>query len=65
MTRLMKCAGLFSENVITYMMEDAKTITPCAFFIMIARYLERCGDHACKIAEKVNYMVTGTHIEIS
>jgi len=31
---------------------------------MIARYLERCGDHACKIAEKVHYMVTGEHIEI-
>jgi ABC-type phosphate transport system substrate-binding protein len=33
-------------------------------YIMIARYLERCGDHACKIAEKVHYMVTGERIEI-
>jgi phosphate transport system protein len=47
------------------MMEDSKTITPCAFFMMIARYLERCADHACKIAEKVHYMVTGEHIEIT
>ncbi|MFX1498524.1 MAG: phosphate signaling complex protein PhoU [Promethearchaeota archaeon] len=56
--------SIFRE-CITYMMEDTKTITACAFFMMIARYLERCGDHACKIAEKVHYMVTGDHIEIS
>jgi len=56
--------SIFRE-CITYMMEDAKTITPCAFFAMIARFLERCGDHACKIAEKVHYMVKGEHIEIT
>ena len=32
--------------------------------MMVSRYLERCGDHACKIAEKIYYMVTGEHIEI-
>jgi phosphate transport system protein len=53
------------RECITYMIEDPKTITSCAFFIMIARYLERCGDNACKIAEKVHYMVTGDHIEVS
>ena len=47
------------------MMENPRTITPCSFFAMIARYLERCGDHACRIAEKVHYMVTGEHKEIS
>jgi phosphate transport system protein len=56
--------SIFRE-CITYMMEDPKTITPCAFFAMIARFLERCGDNACKIAEKVHYMVTGEHIEIT
>lgn len=56
--------SIFRE-CITYMMEDPKTITSCAFFAMIARYLERCGDNACKIAEKVHYMVTGKHIEIT
>lgn len=56
--------SIFRE-CITYMMEDPKTITPCAFFAMIARYLERCGDNACKIAEKVHYMVTGEHTEIT
>ncbi|MCE5298557.1 MAG: phosphate signaling complex protein PhoU [Methanoregulaceae archaeon] len=49
---------------ITYMMEDPRTITRCTNYLMVARYLERCGDHACKIAEKVTYMVTGDQIEI-
>ncbi len=56
--------SIFRE-CLTYMMEDNKNITPCAHYQMIARYLERCGDHACKIAEKVYYMVTGEHTEIS
>lgn len=56
--------SIFRE-CITYMMESATYITPCAHYIMVARYLERCGDHACKIAEKVHYMVTGEHIEIN
>ncbi|NPA74965.1 MAG: phosphate signaling complex protein PhoU [Euryarchaeota archaeon] len=55
--------SIFRESI-TYMMEDAKNITKCIHYIIIARYLERCGDHACKIAEKVHYMVTGEHIEI-
>jgi len=46
------------------MMEDPRTITPCMNYLMIARYLERCADHSCKIAEKVHYMVTGERIEI-
>ncbi len=56
--------SIFRE-CLTYMMEDPKKITSCAHYQMVARYLERCGDHACKIAEKVHYMVTGEHIEIS
>jgi phosphate transport system protein len=55
--------SIFRE-CLTYMMEDPRVITPCAFFAMIARFLERTGDNACKIAEKVHYMVTGEHIEI-
>lgn len=56
--------SIFRESV-SYMMEDPKNITLSAHVLMIARYLERCGDHACKIAEKVHYMVTGEHVEIS
>ncbi|MHA1660698.1 MAG: phosphate signaling complex protein PhoU [Promethearchaeota archaeon] len=56
--------SIFRESV-SYMMEYPKYITACAYILMIARYLERCGDHACKMAEKIHYMVTGDHIEIS
>ncbi|MFX1488657.1 MAG: phosphate signaling complex protein PhoU [Promethearchaeota archaeon] len=56
--------SIFRE-CITFMIEDPRVITQCAFFAMIARFLERTGDNACKIAEKVYYMVTGEHIEIT
>ncbi len=55
--------SIFRE-CLTYMLEDNKNITQGAHYMMVARYLERCGDHACKIAEKVYYMITGEHIEI-
>lgn len=55
--------SIFRE-CLTYMMENPKNIARCANYMIIARYLERCGDHACKVAEKVNYMVTGEHAEI-
>ncbi len=55
--------SIFREGI-TYMMEDPRTITRCTNYILIARYLERCADHACKIAENVHYMNTGERIEI-
>ncbi len=55
--------SIFREGI-TYMMEDPKSITRCTNYILVARYLERCADHACKIAENVHYMHTGERIEI-
>ncbi|MCK9277749.1 MAG: phosphate signaling complex protein PhoU [Methanoculleus sp.] len=55
--------AIFRESV-TYMMEDPKNITRCIDYVMIARYLERCGDYACDIAEQVCYMVTGERVEV-
>jgi phosphate transport system protein len=55
--------SIFRESL-SYMMEDNKKIKRGMYYIIIARYLERCADHACKIAEKVNYMITGKRIEI-
>ena len=55
--------SIFRE-CLSYMMEDPTVITRCTYYIIIARYLERCGDHACKMAEKIVYMVTGKRVEI-
>ncbi|MDE2005208.1 MAG: phosphate signaling complex protein PhoU [Rhodospirillales bacterium] len=50
--------GLFRE-LITYMMEDPRNITPCTHLLFIAKNLERIGDHATNIAETLHYAVTG------
>ena len=52
------------QECIEAMAADPEKIPICTNYILVARYLERCGDHACKIAEKVHYMVTGERITI-
>jgi len=53
--------SLFRE-LLTYMMEDPRRITPCAHLLFVAKNIERIGDHATNIAEIVNYAVTGTPV---
>ena len=55
--------SIFRECV-SYMMENPGNITICTHYIMVARYLERCGDHACDMAAEIYYMVTGERIEL-
>ena len=50
--------SIFRE-LITYMMEDPRNITPCTHLLFIAKNLERIGDHATNIAETVYYATTG------
>ena len=47
------------RELITYMMEDPRNITPCTHLLFIAKNLERIGDHATNIAETVHYAVKG------
>ena len=47
------------RELLTYMMEDPKTITQATQLIFVARYLERIADHATNIAEWTVYLVTG------
>jgi phosphate transport system protein len=55
--------SIFREGI-TSMTEDPKNISHNTYYIMVARYLERCGDHACSIAENLYYMKTGERKEI-
>jgi phosphate transport system protein len=50
--------AIFRE-LITYMMEDPRNITPCTHLLFIAKNLERIGDHETNIAEMVHYAVKG------
>ncbi len=47
------------RELLTYMMEDPRTISQATQLIFVARYLERVADHATNIAEWVIYLVTG------
>ncbi len=51
-------SSLFRE-LVTYMMEDPRNITPSTHLLFIAKNLERIGDHATNIAEMIHYQVTG------
>jgi len=50
--------SLFRE-LLTYMMEDAHSITPCTHLLFMAKNLERIGDHATNIAENVWFRMHG------
>lgn len=50
--------GLFRE-LLTYMAEDPKQITPCTHLLFMAKNIERIGDHATNIAENTWFLVHG------
>jgi phosphate transport system protein len=54
--------SLFRE-MLTYMMEDPRNITPCTHLLFVARNIERMGDLATNIAEVVHFQVTGETLE--
>lgn len=49
---------LFRE-LLTYMMEDANNISGATHLLLMAKNLERMGDHAADIAKETMYMVSG------
>jgi phosphate transport system protein len=52
----------FVRKLITYMMEDPRTISPSLDLLFVAKAIERIGDHAKNIAEFIIYVVKGADI---
>ncbi len=57
--------GQVFRELLTYMIEDPKNIQRATHLLMVAQALERMGDHATNIGERVIYMVTGTLKELN
>ena len=52
----------FVRKLITYMMEDPRTISPSLDLLFLAQAIERIGDHAKNIAEFIIYIVKGEDV---
>jgi phosphate transport system protein len=53
------------RKLITFMMEDARTISSSIDLIFVAKAIERVGDHAKNLAEQIIYIVKGTDVRHS
>jgi phosphate transport system protein len=52
----------FVRKLITYMMEDARTISSSLDLLFLAKAIERIGDHSKNMAELVIYLVKGMDV---
>ena len=52
----------FVRKLITYMMEDPRTISASLDLLFVAKAIERVGDHAKNIAELIIYIVKGADV---
>jgi phosphate transport system protein len=50
------------RKLITYMMEDPRTIGAAIDLVFVAKAIERVGDHAKNLAEQIIYIVKGTDV---
>ena len=50
------------RKLITYMMEDPRTISSSIDLVFVAKAIERIGDHAKNLAEAIIYVVKGTDV---
>ncbi|GAB1387104.1 phosphate signaling complex protein PhoU [Melaminivora sp.] len=52
----------FVRKLITYMMEDPRTISPSLDLLFLAKAIERIGDHSKNVAELIIYLVEGRDV---
>ena len=52
----------FVRKLVTYMMEDPRTISPSLDLLFLAKSIERVGDHAKNIAEQIIFIVKGEDV---
>ncbi|MCY1374305.1 Phosphate-specific transport system accessory protein PhoU [compost metagenome] len=52
----------FMRKLITYIMEDPRTISPSLDLLFLAKSIERVGDHAKNIAEQIIFIVMGADV---
>jgi len=52
------------DEIIAFIRQNPDSADVCTYYISVIKFLERVGDHCCKMAEKVHFMVTGEHVEI-
>ncbi len=50
------------RKLITFMMEDPRTISASIDLVFVAKAIERVGDHAKNLAEQIIYIVKGTDV---
>jgi len=55
----------FLRKLMTYIMEDPRTISPSINLLFLAKAIERVGDHAKNIAESTIYVVEGEDVRHS
>ena len=49
----------YFRELVTYMIEDPRTIGSCTHLMFMAKNIERIGDHATNIAENTWFVVHG------
>jgi phosphate transport system protein len=54
----------FFRELLTYMMEDPRNITPCTHLLFCAKNIERIGDHITNISETIYFLANGTRLRI-
>ena len=50
------------RKLVTYMMEDPRTISASLDLLFLAKAIERIGDHSKNVAELIIYLVKGKDV---